>query len=189
MSRFTVVYDACVLYPAPLRDILMELATAGLFRAKWTDAIHDEWIRNLLENRPDLTPQQLQRTRALMNSNVLDCLVEGFEHLIPAMVLPDENDRHVLAAAVHARADGIVTFNLKDFPQNALRTYNVEAIHPDDFISYQLDLQESVVVLAAGKCCRRLKNPPRAGSEYLDILESQGLPKSVAALRPYAPIL
>jgi hypothetical protein len=77
VSNFTVLYDACVLYPAPLRDLLMHLAITDLYRAKWTDAIHDEWIRNVLANRPDLKPEQLQRTRELMNAHVRDCLVTG----------------------------------------------------------------------------------------------------------------
>jgi hypothetical protein len=75
LSHFTVVYDACVLYPAPLRDLLMHLAVLDLFRAKWSAMIHDEWIGNLLKNRPDLTSDQLQRTRDLMDANVRDCLV------------------------------------------------------------------------------------------------------------------
>jgi len=61
-SSFTAVYDACVLYPAPLRDFLMWLALSGRFRAKWTMEIHNEWKRNLLKNRPDLTTGQLNRT-------------------------------------------------------------------------------------------------------------------------------
>jgi len=62
--RFVVIYDACVLYPAPLRDFLVRLATKGLFAARWTDEIHNEWIRNLLQRRPELDPDQLPRTRA-----------------------------------------------------------------------------------------------------------------------------
>lgn len=69
-SSYTVILDACALYPAPLRDFLMELAAGGLFRAKWTDQIHDEWIRNVLKNREDLTPEQLLRTKQLMNQAV-----------------------------------------------------------------------------------------------------------------------
>ncbi|MEN6493880.1 MAG: hypothetical protein ABFD16_06270 [Thermoguttaceae bacterium] len=84
MSHFTALYDACVLYPAPLRDLLMELAATGLFRAKWSDEIHEEWIRNLLQNRTDLRREQLERTRKLMNASVLDCLVTGYKELIPA---------------------------------------------------------------------------------------------------------
>ena len=74
-STFTALFEACVLYPAPLRDLLMWLALTDLFRARWTDEIHDEWIRNVLADRPDLRPEQLERTRQLMNTNVRDCLV------------------------------------------------------------------------------------------------------------------
>lgn len=77
ISPFTVVYDACVLYPAPLRDFLMWLALSGCFRARWSERIHGEWKRSLLRNRPDLTQAQLDRTSALMDAAVPDCLVRG----------------------------------------------------------------------------------------------------------------
>jgi len=88
MASFTALYDACVLYPAPLRDLLMHLAMTDLFRARWTDQIHDEWIRNVLANRPDLKRKQLERTRRLMNAHVLDCLVTGCENLIDGLRCP-----------------------------------------------------------------------------------------------------
>ncbi|MFN9293122.1 MAG: PIN domain-containing protein, partial [Planctomyces sp.] len=127
MSNYTVLYDACVLYPAPLRDLLMHVAVTDLYRAKWTDAIHDEWVRNVLKDRPDVKPEQLQRTRDLLNAHVRDCLVTGYETLIDAVTLPDPDDRHVLAAAIRAGADLIVTFNLKDFPEKDLKPYGIEA--------------------------------------------------------------
>jgi hypothetical protein len=70
MANFTVIYDACVLYPAPLRDLLMWLAVTDLFKARWTDDIHDEWIRNVLKNRPDLSLEQLTKTKNFMNAHV-----------------------------------------------------------------------------------------------------------------------
>ena len=103
MTQFTVVYDACVLYPAALRDFLMHLAITNLFRARWTEMIHEEWIRNVLRDRPDLTAHQLARTRQLMDENVLDCLVTGYESLVPSLSLPDLNDRHVLASCSKCR--------------------------------------------------------------------------------------
>lgn len=121
MAKFTAIFDACVLYPAPLRDLLMSLALTGLFRAKWTAAIHEEWIGNLLRNRDDLTRPQLERTRDLMDRAVPDALVAGYEELIDPLTLPDPDDRHVLAAAIRGRADVIVTSNLKDFPETALK--------------------------------------------------------------------
>ncbi len=77
MSSFSVVYDACVLYPAPLRDLLMRLAMTDLYGARWTQQIHEEWMRNVLANRPDLSRAQLERTRELMDCSVRDSLVEG----------------------------------------------------------------------------------------------------------------
>jgi hypothetical protein len=94
---FTVIYDACVLYPAPLRDLLIELAQTGLFRAKWSDRILDECFSSLLEKRKDLRPENLSRTRTLMNLAVRDVLVQGYEDLIEGLDLPDPDDRHVLA--------------------------------------------------------------------------------------------
>lgn len=102
-SNFTVVYDACVLYPAPLRDLLMHLALTDMYRARWSNMIHDEWTRNVLEHRKDLKPEAIARTRQLMDANVREALVENFEHLIPAIELPDPDDRHVVAAAMRGR--------------------------------------------------------------------------------------
>ena len=98
MAAYSVLYDACVLYPAPLRDVLLRLAMVDLFRARWTETILDECFRNLLLNRPDLPPIQLTQTRELMNAHVLDALITGHETLIQSLTLPDPDDRHVLAA-------------------------------------------------------------------------------------------
>ncbi|MFM7592532.1 MAG: PIN domain-containing protein, partial [Isosphaeraceae bacterium] len=96
----SVLLDANVLYPAPLRDLLIRLAQNGLIRPKWSNAIHDEWMRNLVNNNPSLNPDRLIRTKNLMNDAVRDCLVQGFEPLINSLTLPDPDDRHVLAAAI-----------------------------------------------------------------------------------------
>ncbi|MFI0348470.1 MAG: PIN domain-containing protein [Chthoniobacterales bacterium] len=182
MASSTVIYDACVLYPSALRDFLIQLAMTDLFKARWTDLIHDEWIRNLLKNRPDLTSDRLHKTRKLMNSTVSGCLVDGYENLIKSVKLPDENDRHVLAAAIHSDADIIVTFNLKDFPTEVLREYKIRALHPDDFILGLFDLDSLVVCRAAQQHRERLKNPKKSVNEYLLTLSSQGLIKTVQYL-------
>ena len=185
MAAFTALYDANVLYPAPLRDLLMHLALTDLFRAKWSNAIHEEWIRNLLENRPDLRREQLERTRDLMNRGVRDALVTNFEDLIPVLELPDADDRHVLAAAIRGRADVIVTFNLKDFPAETLRRYGVEAQHPDEFVSHLIDLNVGAVVGAVRDQRANLKRPPMTAEELLGTLERQELATSVAWLRQF----
>jgi predicted nucleic acid-binding protein len=182
-SRFTILYDSCVLYPAPLRDLLMQLALTDLFRAKWTNVIHDEWITSLLRNRPDLTQERLRRTRDLMNECVRDCIVEGFEPLIEALSLPDPDDRHVLAAAIRCKADLILTYNLEDFPAKSLDRWNIEAQHPDEFIVHLLGLDEALVCEAVRACRERLDSPPKSVDEYLDTLAAQRLPETVSWLR------
>jgi predicted nucleic acid-binding protein len=167
----------------------MHLAMTGLFRAKWTNEIHDEWIRNVLEDRPDLARDQLERTRDLMNKHVLDCVVESYEELIPSLKLPDEKDRHVLAAAIRCKADVIVTFNLKDFPDKELKQYDVEPQHPDEFIHNLFDLDNAAVVSSVKRQRASLKNPPIEVDQFLSTLEKQGLAKTVDELRTYSDLI
>ena len=183
MSAFIVVYDACVLYPAPLRDLLMRVATKGLVQAKWTDEIHEEWIRSLLEDRPDLTEEKLRRTQSLMNRAVPDCLVTGYEDLVPALKLPDPGDRHVLAAAIRAGAQTIVTSNIVHFPKRVLSQYDIEAEKPDAFLLGLIDIDVRPVADAANEQLASLRKPPVDRDEFLVTLERNGLVQTVAALR------
>jgi len=185
MTSFSVVYDACVLYPAPLRDLLMHLSLTDLYRAKWTEQIHEEWIRNVLAVRPDLTHEQLERTRQLMDSSARDCLVTGYDFLIATLTLPDPNDRHVLAAAIRSQSSVILTFNLKDFPKTELEKYDVEAQHPDEFISDLIDLNAARVLAAIARHRQSLKNLPKTSKEYLDTLLQQGMPETVSQLKQW----
>ena len=125
MGSFTALLAASVLYSAPLRDLLLELAVSDLYRAKWTNEINDEWINALLSNRSDLTSERLERTRDLMNTHVRDALVAEYEDLVEIVRLPDPGDRHVVAAAIKGRADVVVTVNLKDFPANSLERWGL----------------------------------------------------------------
>ena len=118
-----------------------------------------------------------------MDRATLDALVEGYEDLIPTLSLPDENDRHVLAAAIRGGAQVIVTMNLRDFPDEVLQQYEMEAQHPDEFILQLIELTPDVVMDAAETHRQSLKNPPKSIEEFLASLEAQGLPKSVAVLR------
>jgi predicted nucleic acid-binding protein len=163
----------------------MWLALEDLYRAKWTDAIHDEWIESLLKVRPDLKREQLERTRALMNANVRDCLVTDYEDLIAGLSLPDPDDRHVLAAAIKSSAQAIVTFNLNDFPVAETGKYGVEAIHPDEFLICQMDLGKHSVLRAAKRHRASLKSPPKSVDDYLTTLEGVQLVQTAAELRRY----
>jgi predicted nucleic acid-binding protein len=185
----TAVYDANVLYSAPLRDLLIRLAQTGLVRARWTETIHDEWLRNVLKTNPQLSPERLARTRTLMNEAVRDCLVFGYEDLIDSLTLPDPDDRHVLAAAIRAGAEVIVTYNLTDFPAETLARFDIEAQHPDDFLVSLLDLAPGVVCAAVKRQRESLRNPPKSGEELLITLEGQGLTQAVARLRHFLDLL
>lgn len=184
MARI-VLFDACVLYPAPLRDFLMRLALTGLFQARWTDEIHDEWTRNVLANRPDITRESLDRCRKLMDEHVPDCLVTGYEALIPTLLLPDPDDRHVLAAAIHGGADSVVTFNLGDFPASVLGRYDLEAVHPDEFILRLCDESQESVLDAVRRHRAALTRPPKSAADYLATLEQCRLTETAARLRSY----
>ena len=175
---FTVVLDACVLYPAPIRDILLSLASEGLFQPKWSTIIQDEWSRNLLQNRTDLNQDQLNLTKYAMNQAFTDANVDSFEELIPGLSLPDENDRHVLACAIKSDANAIVTFNIKDFPKKQLQIHDVDILHPDLFIRNLFDFNEELCCIAFTKMVGRLRNPKKTKVEVIEILEICKLSKS-----------
>jgi len=164
------VLDACVLYPPSLRDLLMHLANAGAYAPRWTEEIHAEWIRNVLADKTNVTPAQLERTRRLMNQTISDATVSGYEARIPALSLPDANDRHVLAATIEARAPVIVTFNLSDFPNSILQTYGVRAVHPDRFLSGLFDDDSALFLRAAQTHRASLRNPPKDTAGYVQTL-------------------
>lgn len=188
MSKYTVVFDACVLYPAPLRDLLLRLASTTLFKAQWTDQIHDEWINALLRTGK-YKPEVLQRTRILMDAYVLDAKVTGYEPLISSLSLPDPDDRHVLAAAIRFNASAIITSNLRDFPAASLGEFGIEALHPDDFIYYQLDMAPEICCKVIREQRVALKKPPLDVDTFLERLQIQQLPKTVSRLRAYRAFL
>lgn len=189
MSYYTALLDANVLYPAPIRDLLLQLAVDDLFHAKWTADIHREWIEALLRNEPYRERAVLERTRDLMDKATRDALITGYDTLIPNLQLPDPDDRHVLAAAIVGRCDVIVTQNLQDFPQNILKPYGIEAQHPDVFLINHLNLAPGVFCAAVRKVRARLKHPPYSVDEYLTTLNRQGLVMTTAQLGTFSTVL
>jgi len=155
---YIAVLDANVLWPQSLRDSLVRLAIHDVYRAAWTVKILDEMGNSLVRNGR-VTPERIERTRDLMTKNCPHMLIEGYEDLIPVMT-NDPKDRHVLAAAVRINADAIVTFNLKDFPEDACEPYGIEIIMPDDFLS-GLWISDSVsVARVLIEQASTLRNPP-----------------------------
>lgn len=191
-SSFTALYDANVLYPNVLRDTLVSLAGTGLFRAKWTARIHDEWINAVLRNHGGrIERARLAKTRDLMDRAVPDCLVEGWDALeaVAAGSLPDPGDAHVLAAAIRCGASVIVTKNLKHFPAGTLKPYDIDAQHPDDFISRLIDLDDLRVCRELRQQRERWRDPPATVAEFLAALGRQELPLTVDALRGLSEFL
>lgn len=180
---FTVIYDACVLYPAPLRDLLIRIGRTGVVRARWSEKILDECFRSIARDRPDLTSASLARTRELMNRAIPDVVVGGYDELIAGIDLPDPDDRHVVAAAIRAGAQSIVTLNLKDFPKGKLDPLGIEAVHPDDFVVDSIDLAPAAISAAVEAQAVALKNPPKSRSELLDDFQRNGLVQAAAKLR------
>lgn len=181
----SAVFDACVLYPVLVRDFLLSLANDGLILPFWSEEIRNEWIRSLLRNRPDLKRKNLEQTRRNMDFHFPDSLVQTYESIVPALQLPDMNDRHVLAVAIHTKAEYIVTFNLRDFPKLVLQPHGIEAILPDELV-LRLIREVPRLVLQVAKIHRlSLTRPSLSVIEYFAMLEKQGLPKTVAFLREY----
>ncbi|MEM9808887.1 MAG: PIN domain-containing protein, partial [Cyanobacteria bacterium P01_D01_bin.56] len=136
-------------------------------------------------NRPDIDTDKLETLKQRINQSVPDCLIKDFEHIIPLLDLPDPDDRHVLAAAIASNADVLLTVNLKDFPSSVLAQYEIEAQHPDDFITELLAVKSLRLIQAIRTIQTRLKKPPVSFDEYLEILLRQGLPMTVSMLRQF----
>ena len=182
MGPPTVVLDANVLFPAPVRDLYVRLAIAGVVRARWTEQILDETFRNILRVRPELDPSSLARTRLLMNRAVRDVMVVGFEHRIDTLDLPDADDRHVLAAAIECEADYIVTWNLRDFPSKALEGHGLTALSPDALLAMLATTNRHAVSAALTRQAGALKNPPMTVDSLRTVLTNNGLTESMALL-------
>ena len=178
-----VILDANVLYPAPVRDLLLSLANNKMFQPKWSAAINEEWVRSLVANRPDIKRENTENTIRSMNMAFPDANTEPHPSTIEELTLPDPNDQHVLAAAISAEAELIVTFNLKDFPTSILSHRGIEAIHPDDFILGLIEEDMVTAFDAFEKQVARLTNPPLSRDYVLDKLYDCNLPKTAASLR------
>ena len=181
---FVVIYDANVLYPNTLRDLLIRIAQLPhLVQAKWTDEILGEMLGALRKNLPDISEAQASRLRERMNAAVRDCLVQGYEPLIEVLDLPDPDDRHVLAAAVKVNAQLIVTWNRKHFPQSKLAAWGVRAKSPDDFVRDTMGIDSQAVWACVQQIVDSRTRRPVTVEDVLGELERDGLVASVAAMR------
>jgi len=165
-TEFKVVLDACVLHLAPVRDILLNLAEQEIYTPKWSKIIEDEWLRNLLKNRPDLKEANLKRTISAMEREFTGANVTNFEHHIPTIQIPDPDDRHIVACAIQCKAEIIVTTNLKDFPTEELEKFDIIAQHPDDFICDLFKMDKNAAIKALNVQLKFPKILPKQKKNY-----------------------
>jgi hypothetical protein len=180
MAVFPVILDSCVLYPMYLRDTLLCAAEAGLYRPHWSPEILDGAFRNLVANQT-ITPQQVSRLEQQIKSAFPDAMLEVPERLLPCMD-NHPGDRHVLAAALIAKAQVIVTDNLKHFPPQSLSQFRVEAQSADQFLTALYDLFPESMVEVLQTQVSYLRNPPMSVADLLNLLEKP-VPNFVNRLR------
>jgi hypothetical protein len=169
------IFDACILYPFHLRNIVVQAAVDRLVEARWTDAIHGEWVRSLTTDLPAIPIERLQITRRLMNDALPVAMVNGYEEHIPKVILPDLDDRHVVAAAIAAKASLILTWNLRHFPENELKKFGLRRMNPDEFLSGLFDKAPDLVIGSLANARRNLSKTRVAASDFIAILNGQKL--------------
>ena len=179
ISTFTAFIDANVFYGARLRSLVLFAAQTKLYRARWTERVNDEWIDAVVKKakKPSVTKEALQLTRLAMNEAIMDSLIENYEHLEEGLKLPDPKDNHVLAAAIHGHASTIVTFNLKDFPDDYLSKFKIHATHPDQFLIDAFYISRDHFIEAVMQDFQHYKQPPLTFSEYIQSLKTAGVPR------------
>ncbi|HEX9538893.1 MAG TPA: PIN domain-containing protein [Streptosporangiaceae bacterium] len=179
MPRYTAVLDACVLVPIVLADTLLRVAEKGLYRPLWSDRILVEAQQATEEIHPGI---DVSKRFASMREAFSDALVTGWEELEPGILLPDEDDQHVVAAAVRGGADAIITANLADFPATALGPFGLEAVHPDDLLLDQLDLSPPTIVQVIHEQVAHTRKPPLTPQDLATLLGRAGVPGFAAEI-------
>ena len=187
-ARYTAILDANVLYPQLMRDVLLSLAHADLYSARWTTDIEHEWMKALATNFPGQDAKIL-KTAEQMRQAIPDCMVTGYESLIPSLSLPDPDDRHVLAAAIAGHADAIVTSNGKDFPEEVLDSFGIELQSPDEFVVNQIMLNKIRALSAIKDMRMRWQRPEITPAALIDLFARQNMPIAAAHLADAVSLL
>lgn len=171
--RFTCVLDTNVIYPIDIRDLLFWFASYDLFTPKWSKHIFSEWEKVM--KRKEIPDEEIKKRISKAQRAFPDALVENYETLVDSLTLPDEKDRHVLAAAIKTNANVIVTNNIKDFPNDYLSSFGLTAKAADDFITDTIDLNNELAVEAFRALVLNRTNPNLDEFEILDRFRKNGL--------------
>lgn len=171
--RFKAVLDTNVIYPVVIRDLLFWFAHFDLYTPKWSANIFGEWKAVML--RHGVEEKEAQKRVQKANLAFPDAIVENYLVLVGQLELPDEDDRHVLAAAIKTNANVIVTNNLKDFPEEYLDIFGIKAKSADDFLTDIIDLNQEQAIKAFREMVLNRKNPAMDEYEVLESLRRNGL--------------
>ncbi len=184
MTPPIAVYDACVLYPFHLRNVLVQCAVDRLVTARWTEAIHDEWIRNLVANTAGLTRERLDATRELMNRVLPDATVTGYEHLLPELAdsIADPDDRHVLAAAIRSRAAVIVTDDKHFRRADRIAAYGISVVRPDSFLLGLYESDRTLLLASLARARMNLSRRAASAEAFVEGLRRTGVLDGLSAL-------
>ncbi|MEM1361560.1 MAG: PIN domain-containing protein [Pseudomonadota bacterium] len=176
-----VLIDACVLYPTLLRQITLNLADAGLFTPLWSAQILEEWRRAALRTHPEQA-EMIAAEIALTRTEWPNAEIDFPETAEESLSLPDENDRHVLAAAISGKSDVILTLNVRDFPASTLARHGMRAEHPDPFILACFHENEPRVTKAVAPALNQARRAISPSPAPRDLLKRSRLPRFAKAL-------
>jgi predicted nucleic acid-binding protein len=182
MAAETAVVDACVLFRGGVRDFLLWVAEAGVFSPVWSNVIHDEWIKNRHAKRGD-PMSRLDYARAEMEKAFPGANFDPDPQTLTTLKLPDMNDLHVVATAVAAKANSIVTYNGRHFPGPVVEPLGLRIETPDMFCARLINQARALVIEGARLHRSGLKKPPYNSEPYLDHLKSQELTRTADLLR------
>lgn len=171
--RFKAVLDTNVIYPVIIRDLLFWFAHYDLYTPKWSSNIFDEWKEVMI--RKGVSKEEAEKRVNIANQAFPDALVLNYDGLTDKLDLPDEKDRHVLAAAIKTNANVIVTNNLRDFPEDYIGTFGLEVKSADDFLTDIIDLNPNTAVRAFRELVMNKKNPEMDEYQVLESLRNNGL--------------
>jgi len=161
------------MYPLNTRDLLLWFAHHDLFKPKWSNHIFSEWEEVM--RRKGVDEESINRRIAAPTQAFPDALVTNYEPIIKSVNLPDKDDCHVLAAAIKANVNVIITENLKDFPASYLAEFSLSAKNADDFATDIIDLNQEVALEAFFNMTANRTKPQLDHFQMLDSLRKSGL--------------
>lgn len=184
LGNFNVVLDTCVLYDSHMRDILLALAEQELYQPIWSEIICEELKRNIIK-KANVTEEKAIKIVRCINQAFPEALITSHTEILDLKNTNiDSKDRHVVTTAICSNAQVIVTYNISDFPNDALKKFSIEAQTPDIFLTNILNLSFKKVIQVYEELERKYNNPPISREELLYRFKNKA-PNFTSAISPY----